>query len=145
MRNGRQFYGSVRLLRRCVPPIQNQGPYSCVLPDHFYVNQTLNAYLGEFHSMATIFVWSLMSCIKLCTTVNFAFIHSADHVTFFHSGSGDAGETYSLSCSAILILPGILPTGTPTPTPFSGSLVQMAMPSFPSALLLQQQLPEWPL
>ena len=57
-----------------------------------------------------------MSCIKLCTTVNFAFIHSADHVTFSHSGSGNAGETYSLSCSAILILSGILPTGTPTPT-----------------------------
>ena len=35
---------------------------------------------------------------------------------FSHSGFGNAGETYSLSCSAILILPGILPTGTPTPT-----------------------------
>ena len=48
VRNGRQFYGSVRLFRRHIPPIQNQGPYRCVLPDRSNVNQTLNAYLGEF-------------------------------------------------------------------------------------------------
>ena len=48
--------------------------------------------------------------------MNFAYFHSHDHVTFSYSGSGNAGETYSLSCSAVLILPGILPTGAPTPT-----------------------------
>ena len=49
IRNGRPFYGSVRLFRRRrVPPIQSEGPCSCVLPDCFNVNQTLNAYIGEF-------------------------------------------------------------------------------------------------
>ena len=48
VRNGRQFYGSVHLFRRRVPLVQNEGPYICVLPDRFNVDQTLNAYLGEF-------------------------------------------------------------------------------------------------
>ena len=50
------------------------------------------------------------------STVNFAFSHSDDHVTFSHSGFGTAGETYSLTCKAILVNPGIFPTGAPTPT-----------------------------
>ena len=54
-RNGRQFYGSVRLFRRHVPPSENGGPFRCVLPDRFNVNQTLNAYIGEIF-MAIHFV-----------------------------------------------------------------------------------------
>ena len=51
VRNGRQFYGSVRLFRRHVPLVQNEGPYSCVLPDRFNVSQTLYAYIGG------VFLW----------------------------------------------------------------------------------------
>ena len=48
VRNGRQFYGSVRLFRRRIPPQENGGPFSCMLPDSSNVMHTLNAFLGEF-------------------------------------------------------------------------------------------------
>ena len=56
-----------------------------------------------------------MSC-TIYSTVNFAYSYLDDHVTFSHSGFGTAGEVYSLTCKAILVFPGSLPTGAPTPT-----------------------------
>ena len=48
VRNGRQFYGSVRLFRRYTPSIPDSPIYRCELPDRFNVMQTLYAYIGEF-------------------------------------------------------------------------------------------------
>ena len=62
VRNGRRFYGSVRLFRRRVPPVQNEGPYSCVLPDRFNDNQTFYAYIGEVFLMAILLISAHVLC-----------------------------------------------------------------------------------
>ena len=60
--------------------------------------------------------------------MNFAFSRLDDHVTFSHSGSGTAGEIYSLTCDAFLVNPGTLPTGAPVPT-FQWSFASASLPS----------------
>ena len=64
--------------------------------------------------------------------MNFANFHLDEHVTF-SPGSGTAGDAYSLTCSAILVNPGTLPTGAPTPT-FRWSFGPNGNGSLPSGL-----------
>ena len=48
VRNGRQFYGSVRLFRRYGPLIPDPPFFRCELPDRSNAIQILYAYIGEF-------------------------------------------------------------------------------------------------
>ena len=47
--------------------------------------------------------------------MNFGVSHRDDQVTISHSGSATAGETYSLTCSAVLFQSIPLPSSVPTP------------------------------
>ena len=50
-----------------------------------------------------------------CSTVDFGVSFRDDQVTISHSGSATAGETYSLTCSAVLFQSIPLPSSVPTP------------------------------
>ena len=54
-------------------------------------------------------------CPVQYSIVNFGLSFSDDQVTITHSGSATAGETYSLTCSTVLIQPLPLPSSVPTP------------------------------
>ena len=55
-----------------------------------------------------------MSC-TIFHIVNFGVSHIHDQVTISHSGSATAGETYSLTCSAVLFRSIPLHSSVPTP------------------------------
>ena len=52
----------------------------------------------------------------LLSSVNFTFVQHLVHVAISSSGSGIIGESYSLTCTAILVDPVPLPLDVPPPT-----------------------------
>ena len=113
VRNGRQFYGSVRLFRRYTPLLPNPPIYHCELPNRFNVMQTLYVYIGEF--LKWLFLLMFFISCAIFHIVNFGISYLHDQVTISDSGSSTVGGTYSLTCSAVLNRPISLNSSVPTP------------------------------
>ena len=100
-----QFYGSVRLWRRYTPP--ERGLFRCEIPDANGVSQNLYVNICEF-PMIIYSPLIYMYCVVLkcmLPAVFFIIINGSVFVSISPSGSSTAGETYSLTCSAILYRP----------------------------------------
>ena len=69
------------------------------------------------HTLVTLLLYRHASSLLMSySTVDFGYNHEINPVTIFSSGSGIAGDTYSLTCSATLFIPIPLPSNIPSPT-----------------------------